>query len=631
MPAGKGRFGGIALAVAMLVLFVLSDTAQARAGGGQSYGGGSGGGGDGGGDGLGFLVYFLVRLCIEQPCIGIPLTIAIIVGLAIYSRQRKKMQEKYIARSFTARRESAAAKGAADLDALKNADPAFTETRFTGMAATAFASVQKAWSSQDLSAVTSYISDGVRERFNLQFDMQRAMGYRNSMENLEVLGVRLVGAHAAKGFQTVHAEIHAKALDCDVSIQNGRKLRTNTDSDFFEYWTFMRKSGAKTPEKGGLVQGFCPNCGASLSVSNAGKCEYCGAHITSGTYDWILVEITQESEWKPASAPDGIPGYSEMKAKDPGFMTQPLEDTVSVVFWRYVKSYFEGRTDAAVKVASPEFIPSLERNIAQTVEGEWHLYFHDAAVGSVEILDIVPGQDKDRVRALVKWSAWNRFRNAAGQTKGAGDRSIRPQVFTLARLPEVRTRTENDFHSAHCPGCGAPYTGAAGGACEYCGRPLNDGSGAWVLEDISAFSAGMLKRAPGRAAAPDPEMLLMAMVAAMFADGTADGDERRLLDDFAASRGVSAEKVSGMIAAASQGVELPRAEGTAEAKAVLSEMVGITLADGSISSGEMKFLEGYTTSAGLSPADLRATIAGKRRSLYKEARKTAGGTRPGSA
>ncbi|MCK7506551.1 MAG: Tim44 domain-containing protein [Desulfobacterales bacterium] len=105
-------------------------------------------------------------------------------------QKAKKNAEKYIARASAVRREAAASRGAADLAVLKTADPGFTEAGFETMVRTAFSAVQNAWSIQDLSTVKAYISDGVRERFNLQFGIQRAMGYRNRMEGLEVLGVR---------------------------------------------------------------------------------------------------------------------------------------------------------------------------------------------------------------------------------------------------------------------------------------------------------------------------------------------------------------------------------------------------------------------------------------------------------
>jgi uncharacterized tellurite resistance protein B-like protein len=570
-------------------------------------------------------VYFLIRLCVQQPCIGIPLTIGIVVALIAMQKSRRKMQEKYIARTTAARREAAAARGAADLATLKSADTGFSEEGFKETASGAFLAVQKAWGSQDLSRVRAYISDGVRERFEIQFQMQRAMGLRNAMENVRVLDVNIAGAGADRWFHTIHSQIHAEADDTDVDAATGRKLRTNSRGGFHEYWTFLRKPGAVTPEKGGLVEGFCPNCGAPLEISDAGVCRHCGAHVTSGAFDWILTEITQESVWTQPASPSAIPGFDEMAARDPGFSLAPLEDAASVVFWRYVKSYFDGEPAAMGKVALREFLDSFTGTLRQTREDDWHLYFHDPAVGSVDVLDVTPGDDYDRVRVLVKWSAWNRWRTGDGRTRGSGDRSIRPQVFTLVRKPGVLTRTGGDFHSAHCPGCGAPYTGEEQGNCEYCGRSLNDGSGNWVLEDISAFRAGTAAIAPAAGAGADPELILSAMVATMFADGVPDERERRLLESFAASRGIRQDRLAGILAAAGQGQGPPAVSGTAEARALLGEMVETALADGAISREETAFLQSFCSGAGLSQADLRLAISSRRRKLYREARKNPAG------
>lgn len=621
----KRRNRCIIRGLAALPVLLAAGTAMARAGGGQSFGGGGDGGGGGGGDGLGFLVYFLIRLCIQQPCIGVPLTIGIVAALIALQKRRTKMQEKYIARSTAARRDAAAARGTADLDALKSADAGFSEEGFKETASGAFLAVQQAWSSQDLSRVRAYISDGVRERFEIQFRMQRAMGLRNAMDNVRVLGVRIAGASADRWFQTLHAQIHAEADDTEVDTATSRKLRTNSRGDFHEYWTFLRKPGAVTPEKGGLVQGFCPNCGAPLEISDAGVCRYCGARITGGAFDWILTEITQESVWTQPGAPSGIPGFDKMAVRDPGFAIAPLEDAASVVFWRYVKSYFDGEPGAMGKVALPEFLEGFTGTLRQTREEDWHLYFHDAAVGSVNVLEVIPGDDYDRARVLVKWSAWNRWRTGDGKTRGSGERSIRPQVFTLARQSGVLTRAGGDFHSAHCPGCAAPYTGGEQGNCEYCGRPLNDGSGNWVLEDISAYRAGAAVSAPAGGAGADPELVLSAMVATMYADGVPDERERRLLEGFAVSRGILPDRLAGILAAAHQGQGSPAASGTAEAKALLGEMVETALADGAISREETEFLQSFCSGAGLSQADLRLAISSRRRKLYREARKNPAG------
>ena len=50
----------------------------------------------------------------------------------------------------------------------------------------------------------------------------------------------------------------------------------------------------------------CPKCGAPLAGGEMLKCRYCGALVCSGEYDWVLGEITQLEEWRPAArAPAG--------------------------------------------------------------------------------------------------------------------------------------------------------------------------------------------------------------------------------------------------------------------------------------------------------------------------------------
>ena len=37
---------------------------------------------------------------------------------------------------------------------------------------------------------------------------------------------------------------------------------------------------------------------APLEVSMGGECKYCGAHVTSGEFDWILSKIEQDDSYR---------------------------------------------------------------------------------------------------------------------------------------------------------------------------------------------------------------------------------------------------------------------------------------------------------------------------------------------
>ena len=56
--------------------------------------------------------------------------------------------------------------------------------------------------------------------------------------------------------------------------------------------TFMRSNDSKTRSAGEKDKGFvCPNCGAPLTGTSFGKCEYCDSIVTTGIYDWVLSDF----------------------------------------------------------------------------------------------------------------------------------------------------------------------------------------------------------------------------------------------------------------------------------------------------------------------------------------------------
>ena len=57
--------------------------------------------------------------------------------------------------------------------------------------------------------------------------------------------------------------------------------------------TFMRKTGVKTnPARSNNSTVSCPHCGAPVTVTSAGKCEYCDFIITTGNHDWVLSDLS---------------------------------------------------------------------------------------------------------------------------------------------------------------------------------------------------------------------------------------------------------------------------------------------------------------------------------------------------
>ena len=127
-----------------------------------------------------------------------------------------------------------------------------------------------------------------------------------------------------------------------------------------EYWTFVRLPGTQTRNTPGLMEGYCPNCGSLLNLSQFALCESCGSLVGSGEYDWILAKITSEKQWRFQNAKRQIAGVSDYQVVDPAFNITLIEDRVSSIFWRLQKAWLTQKVDPILSIAHPDFIAQFQ-------------------------------------------------------------------------------------------------------------------------------------------------------------------------------------------------------------------------------------------------------------------------------
>jgi len=658
----------------LAVLFALAAPAVfcfARAGGGQGYsgshssgGGHSGGGGGGGGDGLFWLLFQLIRLCFYHPAIGFPIVIVIAGGVIYVYRNGSTAYTASVIRRGGAIAD--ANERSALLETLKESDPAFDEVAFMDRVRVAFVTIQHAWCGQNLTAVRAFISDGVYERFSLQFDEQRAQGLRNQMDGLNVGDIAVAGGYADALFDVLSIRIEASAVDSMVGIKDGKRLSGSTVSEpFAEVWTFLRRRGAKTnPDKPGLMEGNCPNCGGAIELNQNANCQYCGAILRSGQYDWVLAEITQECEWQPGQQ-RALPGLNDLTSKDPGFNLQALEDRASVIFWRLATAERLGDTKPLTKAALPDFLDrygaDLKARRGPHGERTWQ---GDRAVGSVDTLGFIlfspepqalsPEPSLDRAVLEIRWSGTRLTADAQGKTQRHEQSSVSHLLLVLARKAGAKSDTDKSISSAHCPTCGAPESTAASGVCEFCGATLNDGSQSWALADATAMSSPRaleLLSAMRAAAAPatvstngdsdeddrgqptpqSPATTLAWMVKMSLADGVLDDKERDLLAAYATRYRIPTDRLDQLITAAqANNLDIPLPADQNEARSTLKSMARAALADGRISSEEQSLLEAAGEKLGFSDRDVSLLLKRTRSELFSDARQQLRGKRNGN-
>lgn len=650
------------LALCGLLAAACATDAHARAGGGHSYSGGGGRGYSGGGrsysGGSGRSSYrsgrgddALVRLYLGLVR-RYPVPMFFVTGLIVWAVIKGSSTGRSGYTSYVINRaaevQSVSAMAAA-MARLKERDPAFDAQAFLSRVEAAFVKVQAAWSAQDMAPARPFVSDGVMERFSLQLGALKARGVRNDMSDVRVVDKSILEVESDRGFDTLHVRVRASAVDTDVALSSGSRLRgTGQPEEFVEVWSFLRRPGAKTLQKAGLIEGYCPSCGAPLQIADSAQCGACKSWVNSAEHDWVLCEITQACEWSTRGG-RAVPGLAAFSAEDAAFSAQYAEDRASVAFWRWQRALSEGRAEPLLPVATSYYCQdTLRAELAKS------LTFHDPAVGGVELLAVEKGATFDHCHVLVKWSA-------AIQEPGSGAResAVCRHVFILARKSGVRTDARSGLSSLRCASCGAP-SAAATAACEYCKAPFNDGSRHWVVEDIvpeGAWQRPAVAEAPAPAlgappapAAPEEPAPLMArpkghdwagalspadalsvMAAAMLSDGSEETAEAEYIHEYARGRGVPREKVLELLEAARTGrLEAPKPSSAEEAEGMLRGLIVMSLADGNVAAGELRTLTAFAGKLSMSESQVKEMVKEERDALYKKAKAALAAAKGGS-
>ena len=491
--------------LAVAPLLMLTAYAAGRAGGGEGYNGGGGsghggggGGGSGGGGGGGQLIFDLIWLCVSHPVLGIPLLIVIAVAFYYFQQSASSVPTASAGGPNVADTVvDTTGSPAADLvSTIQSHDPNFDPNAFCNRVAAGFLKLQSAWCNQNLQEVRPFISDGIHERFSLQFAEQKAQGYHDRMDGVGIDQLMISDANSDEIYDELSVRIVAHAADYKVSMRDGRPVEGVPAMDqFTEIWSFLRRRGSATVlGKPGLLEGNCPNCGAPIELNESANCKNCNALLRSGEYDWVLSEITQALEWE-AGGHNAVPGLAALRQRDPEVNVQSLEDRASVIFWRKAAADRIGKLDPMFKVTTPAYGQNYAARL-KPQPGLPRTYYGQSAVGSVDVLGFLPGDQQtpgnnesvDRALVAVKWSGFKFVVQADRSARTVEGNLPHHTLFVLIRKTSARTDVAKGISSAHCPNCGAPESGGTTGSCEFCGTALNDGSNGWVLDNILGFS-----------------------------------------------------------------------------------------------------------------------------------------------
>lgn len=381
-------------------------------------------------------------------CITAPL-----VGAIVFFRIRARRKHAKSARRKEAKKEADIFRD------LRKRDPAFDIEAFMKRSREITTKIQHAWTAGDMSGCRRYLSQGVYNRFRIQLKIMRESERRqNAMADFRILNMSVVESLRSGPYDALIVRLEAEARDVmvDVTLSPAKAqaaAKKARRQGFVEYYSFMRRQDARTENISSLED--CSHCGTPFTAEGEiTKCKSCGAIMGSGTFDWVLAEITQEIEYGRRRRP-------KLPPKD--ISPDRLEDRASFLFWRNAIHDLTGKKEYLFRDATPEYFSNLSKGNALS----------DIAVGAADLMEYQGGQTL-RAKVRIKWSAkdpanpWQLHRRS---------------VLTLVANPRHMDGVGFAEHS--CKACGAPLPEMDSENCYYCRSPIEAKNNDWLLESIA--------------------------------------------------------------------------------------------------------------------------------------------------
>lgn len=366
-------------------------------------------------------------------------------------------------------------------DILKR-DPDFSIETFKARGRQIAEKIQHAWSAGDMRECRRFLSQGVYNRFRLQLKIMREIEKRqNAMADFRIEKFFVTERHRSGEYDALIVRLDAGARDVMVDadlipIAALGKAQEAPFQKFTEYYTFMRRRKAVTAHKESIDA--CSRCGTPFAAEGEiNKCKSCGTIAGSGTFDWVLAEITQASEYRH-NAP-------RMKTGE-AVSADRIEDRASFVFWRDLMARLTGNRAFILRDASESY---LGKKTARE-----NLF--DIAVGAAELEVYTDAKSPIEARVRIKWSAAAESGSEPRHRQSLLTLSAKPR-YREHREPNARDNTESVFrivagpdidetgfaeHS--CSSCGAPLPETDSTECSYCHSPIQGKNADWLLESV---------------------------------------------------------------------------------------------------------------------------------------------------
>ena len=483
--------------LALVIVAALTIDAFARPGDGGSYsgggghgggGGGGGGGGSGGsgGDGAGFLelIYWLIRLCIAEPVIGLPV-VGIVIGYFIFQAYRKQQNKDWDSGP------PVELQHAIDLEDVKVVDPEFSPVLFEDFAFRLFSTAQRTrHSGATLATVAPYVTQTARTALQLR-----------SPENTPVLSV-VVGAMRVVELDLPNVLSDA-AGRARISVEFEANV-TTADHTYYsvEMWRFSRDAAART--KPSTTRTFpCPNCGAPWQAAESGtqKCASCGEIVDNGRFDWVvdLIGLRSIDERPPTMLADTVergtelPTYKQPRVDqnmmaltqaDPEVTLPSLILRLELIYDQLNRAWDANDLRPARGLVSDGLYDYLSYWTSAYTQQGLRNALEKMRITHHSLTKVARDKYYDAVTFRIFATGLDYTVQTATDKVLKGSKREERAYSEYWTLIRSATRKGSPTTQPNCPNCGAPLQITRAGECEHCNAHVTAGEFDWVLSKI---------------------------------------------------------------------------------------------------------------------------------------------------
>lgn len=179
---------------------------------------------------------------------------------------------------------------------INKRDEYFDSAQFKGRVSNMYVSLQEAWERKDWKIARPFETDQLFRAHANMLNEYINKKQTNVMDRINIQNVKIVGysEYPSSGIALIKVEIKVNQVDFIRDDVSGRIIMGNPNRPIhctYE-WELTRKLGVKSNvSNSGIESTCCPSCGAPMSIGAAGSCDYCGATVSTGEYDWVLSQI----------------------------------------------------------------------------------------------------------------------------------------------------------------------------------------------------------------------------------------------------------------------------------------------------------------------------------------------------